>query len=121
MLQALRFGAVGLVNTLIGLSCIYGLMFFFHAGAGVANAAGYGLGFGVSFVLNRVWTFGSTRSVRQVLPRFLLAASGCYLLNFCLVMAGTGLGHFNPYLAQLIGVGAYTASLFLLCRWWVFR
>jgi len=118
--QALRFGSVGVVNTLIGLSCIYSLMFFVRAGAGPANAAGYVVGLGISFALNHVWTFSSTRPVRDVLPRYIAAAMGCYGFNLGMVLFGTHILRVNPYLAQLIGVCAYTGGMFLTCRWFVF-
>jgi putative flippase GtrA len=118
--QALRFGAVGLVNTAIGLSCIYGLMYFAHTGVGLANFVGYGLGLAVSFTLNRVWTFASTQKLGAVLPGYLAAAAGCYVLNLSLVLGcAHGLG-INKYLAQLMGVCAYTATMFVVCRWIVF-
>lgn len=120
ILQALRFGAVGVVNTLIGLSCIYTLMYFLHASAGAANAAGYVIGLGVSFALNRVWTFSSAQPVRDVLPKYVAVACCCYFLNLGLVLASTKGLSLNPYLAQLIGIGAYTSCMFIACRCFVF-
>ncbi len=120
ILQALRFGAVGVVNTLIGLSCIYALMYFLHASAGAANAAGYVLGLGVSFILNRIWTFSSGQAIQQVLPKYVAAAIGCYFINLGLLLASTKALALNPYLAQLFGIGAYTICMFIACRWFVF-
>jgi putative flippase GtrA len=118
--QSFRFGVVGMVNTAIGLSAIYALMFIFNAGAILANMLGYAVGLGVSFVLNRVWTFNSTQRLAHVLPKYILTAGGCYLLNLGVV--GLSTMHFsaNPYLAQLFGVGIYTVCMFSGCRWFVF-
>jgi putative flippase GtrA len=118
--QALRFGAVGVVNTAIGLAAIYGLMFFFGANAALANAVGYVIGLGVSFVLNRVWTFRSMQPVIHVLPKYLLMAVACYLLNLSIVVLSTRHFSINPYLAQLLGVGLYTVCMFTGCRRFVF-
>lgn len=118
--QSLRFGAVGLVNTTIGLTAIYALMFFFGAGPALANAIGYAIGLAVSFALNRVWTFNSTQSVGHVLPKYLMAAAACYLLNLGAVVTCTSYLSVNPYLAQLVGVGIYTVCMFFGCRWFVF-
>jgi putative flippase GtrA len=119
--QSLRFGAVGMVNTAIGLLAIYAVIFFFNTGPVVANAIGYAIGLAVSFVLNRIWTFGDGRSVGKVLPRYLLAAAISYLFNLSVVLLGTYYFGVGPYLIQLFGIGVYTVTLFLGCRWFVFK
>lgn len=119
--QLLRFGTVGLVNTAIGLMAIFAVIFFFNAGPAVANAIGYAIGLAVSFALNRVWTFGDSRSVAKVLPRYILVAVISYLLNLSIVLVGTYQFDLGPYLVQFFGIGAYTLVMFLGCRWFVFR
>lgn len=118
--QSLRFAAVGLVNTAIGLAAIYAVMFFFQTGPAIANAVGYVIGLAVSFILNRTWTFGSNRLVVQVLPKYLLVAAIAYLLNLGAVLAAISYFSVNPYLAQLLGIGIYTVCMFFGCRWFVF-
>ena len=119
--QSLRFGAVGVINTGIGLTAIYGLMYFFEVGPALANAVGYTIGLGVSFALNRVWTFNNNQPVAHVLPKYLLTAAICYLLNLGVVVASTSSYlSVNAYLAQLAGIAVYTACLFSGCRWYVF-
>ena len=119
--QSLRFGAVGVVNTAIGLLAIYGVIFFFNTGPVFANAVGYAIGLAVSFALNRIWTFGDGRSVGKVLPRYLLAAVISYLFNLSVVLIGTHYFGVGPYLVQLYGNGIYTVTFFLCCRWFVFK
>ena len=118
--QSLRFGAVGLVNTAIGLASIYAVMFFFQTGPAIANAVGYAIGLAISFSLNRVWTFDSKRPIAHVLPKYLLVATICYLLNLCAVLTAVSYSAVNPYIAQLLGVGTYTVCMFFGCRWFVF-
>lgn len=119
--QSLRFGTVGLVNTAIGLAAIYAVMFFFQTGPAIANAAGYAIGLAVSFALNRVWTFNSSRPVAHVLPQYLLVAAIAYLLNLSVVLLGTHHFGVGPYLVQFFGIGVYTVAMFLGCRWFVFQ
>lgn len=119
--QSLRFGAVGLVNTAIGLLAIYAVIFFFNTGPAVANAIGYAIGLAVSFALNRLWTFGDSRSIAKVLPRYLLVAAMSYLLNLSVVLLGTHHFGVGPYLVQFFGIGVYTVVMFLGCRWFVFQ
>lgn len=118
--QSMRFGMVGVVNTALGLSAIYALMFFLGTGPALANFVGYGLGLAVSFALNRVWTFRSALPMAHVLPKYLLVAASCYLLNLGAVLACTSYLSANPYLAQPVGMAVYTVSVFLSCRWFVF-
>jgi len=119
--QSLRFGVVGLVNTAIGLMAIYAVIFFSNTGPAVANAIGYAIGLAVSFALNRMWTFGDSRSYGTLLPRYLLAAVVSYLLNLSVVLLGTHHFGVGPYLVQFFGMGVYTVTMFLGCRWFVFQ
>jgi putative flippase GtrA len=118
--QSLRFGTVGLVNTAIGLTAIYAVLYFFEAGPVVANAIGYAIGLVVSFSFNRSWTFGDTTSATKALPRYLILAAISYLLNLFTVVIGTRVFSIGPYIVQLVGLGTYTAAMFLGCRWFVF-
>jgi putative flippase GtrA len=118
--QAIRFGLVGIVNTAIGLASIYGLMFFLRTDPATANALGYGVGLATSFLLNRIWTFKSSRPLGKALPRFLMVAAASYMLNLGVVMGGIALFDANPYIMQLVGVGIYTLVMFFACRWLVF-
>lgn len=119
--QSLRFGMVGVVNTIIGLLAIYGVIFFLNIGPVVANAIGYTIGLFVSFVLNRLWTFGDGRSIRAVLPRYLLVTVLSYVLNLAVVLLGTNHFSVGPYLVQFFGIGFYTVAMFIGCRRFVFR
>jgi putative flippase GtrA len=118
--QSLRFGAVGLVNTAIGLSAIYALMFLFDTAPALANAAGYAIGLAIGFALNRAWTFRSERPLGAVLPRYLLVVAISYLMNLGVVIVSTSHFSVNPYVAQLFGIVVYTVSTFFGCRSFVF-
>jgi putative flippase GtrA len=118
--QSIRFAVVGLVNTTIGLAAIYAVMFFFQSGPAIANAIGYAIGLAVSFALNRIWTFNSSRSISDVLPRYLTVAAISYFLNLGVVILATSIYSINPYLGQLFGVVIYTIFMFFGCRIFVF-
>lgn len=119
--QILRFGLVGILNTLIGLSCIYLVIYFFNADAGIANAVGYAIGLLVSFLLNRMWTFNDNKRIAAVLPKFLLVAVISYLLNLAAVVIGNRHFGINPYVVQLLGMMVYTPIMFAGCRIFVFN
>ena len=116
--QALRYGVVGLLNTVIGLSVIWGLM---RAGLAPvpANMLGYAAGLTISFFLNRTWTFRAPIAPGQI-GRYLVAFVLSYGLNLLILTCALYLWRGDGYLAQLVAVGAYTVAFFLLCRTFVF-
>ena len=116
--QFMRYNAVGVINTLIGFSIIFGLMFLGFDPI-LSNAVGYGVGSLVSFYLNKVYTFKATKhSWRQVLYFFMILGIS-YLINVLVLHAL--LPWVNPYLAQLMSAIVYTLSSFLLAKNIVFR
>lgn len=119
--QLLRFGAVGLLNTFVGLLCIWGAMYFLRLGAVAANLLGYAIGLGVSFALNRRWTFRHDGAVSTTLPRWIALAAVSYGANLAVVLAAHRGAGLDPYLAQPLGIAAYTGLMFLGSRYLVFR
>ena len=117
--QLIRYLSVGVINTLVGLSIIWGLMLL-GVDPVTANACGYAVGLVVAFILNRAWTFRVEAEFGQIV-RYLLAFMVAYginvvILNFCLQLFG-GQG----FLEQLPAMAAYTLSFYLLCKYYVFR
>jgi len=119
-----RFGLAGLINTGIGFAVIAGLDVGLHISPPLANAAGYLVGMGVGFVLNRRFVFKSQTNPRATAPRYIAVVLAAFALNqLILRVAGASLGQGAlPHLAaQLAGMGVYTVVVFLACRFWVFR
>jgi putative flippase GtrA len=115
-----RFLAVGVLNTLAGLAVIFAAKAFVGAGDVVANIAGYGVGLGISFFLNRMWTFGHRGNAWTALARFLLVFACAYLVNLSTVLLLIRGANVNGYLAQTIGIVPYTLFGFLANRYFVF-
>lgn len=120
MTQLLRFLLVGLANTGGGLLCIWGAMWLLGLNEAAANFLGYSLGLAFSYTANRAWTFGDNQAVSRSLPRWLAAAMVAYLVNLAVVVGATRLAGIDPYLAQLLGIAPYTATMFLAGRCYVF-
>lgn len=116
----MRFGLVGLVNTAVGLSAIYFLSWAVGLPPLAANAGGYIIGFTISFLLNRRWTFGD-RTSSGALPRYLLVFCVSYCLNAIVLLALIGPLGIHENLAQLAAVCAYSLCFFVLCRIYVFK
>lgn len=118
---AVRFLAVGCVNTVAGLSVIYAAKLFARADDVVANAAGYAVGLTVSFVLNKRWTFGFRGSTMAALPAFLAVFAVAYAANLATVLGLIEWAGVDAYWSQALGVAPYTAIFYLGSRRYVFN
>lgn len=112
-----RFGAVGVVNTLIGYSAILVAL-----AAGLtnlqANVLGFAVGLAVSFALNSRWTF-QARSNGETLARYLLVFACAYAINIGVLMLGIELGAPRA-LAHLAGIAVYTLCFYVGAREFAF-
>ena len=115
----LRFGVVGVVNTLAGLAVIYAASGWLGMGDVAANATGYGVGMLLGFLSHKLWTFSHTGSAMPALLRFVATLSLAYVLNLATVLGLLQVG-VDPYLAQALGVGPYAICCYLGSRHFVF-
>lgn len=115
-----RFLTVGVVNTLVGLTCIYAAMALLGLGLVASNAIGYAVGVAISFMLNRSWTFGQSGAWGGPLARWLGVVAVSYACNIAAAsFAHRSLG-VDAYVAQLVGVVVYTAVSFLGAKLFAF-
>ncbi|MGC1305378.1 MAG: GtrA family protein [Caulobacteraceae bacterium] len=124
LLQLSRFGLAGAFNTLVSLSIITALDLGLHAPPSLANAAGYAVGMLCGFVLNRRFVFRSQARARSSGPKYALTAISGFVLNQLVLLGALhllGAGALQHLTAQVAGMGVYTVSVFLICRFWVFR
>lgn len=130
-----RFIVVGVINTLVG----YGVMFGLYNLAGLhtwgdvgywlSSAANYIVGSVVSFFLNKHFTFRNREKGKQVVIRFIVNISVCYLLAYGLAkpavsgaLAGFGLsGQLLGNLTMLVGSGLFVILNYLGQRFFAFR
>jgi putative flippase GtrA len=121
MAQFIRFLFVGVANTSVSIACIFIAMSLFKIDYRIANAIGYLIGFGLSFVLNRTWTF---RHHGRWLPSFaswLIVSGIAYMCNFLVIITLHANFGFGDYLAQVGGIIAYTPVSFFGARLIAFR
>lgn len=121
VVEAMKYGMIGVANTLLTLSVIFALIYWLGAQALVANAMGYALGFCCSYLLNHVWTFRSQAPMGRSAGRYLVAALVAYGLNAAVIHGGIAWFGASEYWIQPVGALVYTGCLFLLSRMWVFR
>ena len=117
--QVGRYGAAGIVNTVLG----YGLIFALQAlgtSPYIANAAGYSVGFVISFFLQKRFVFGSSGQTSKEAIKFVAAFLAAYSANFLMLHVLLTVGC-NPYLAQIGGFATYFVAMFFISKIWVFR
>lgn len=121
VLQLLKFGTVGVSNTLISFAVYTALL----KGAGLWYVAASGIGFAVGavngFLWNRAWTFRGHVGDALTPVRWFVVQTGGLALNLGLVylfVDGAGL---DKLLAQAVTIGIVTLSTFFANRAWTFR
>lgn len=131
--QLVKYGLVGVLNTLVTLGTILVCKSFLGVNEYVSNALGYVLGVLNSFVWNKRWVFGAKGDVRRQMLLFFIGFGICYCVNFAIVWALTqssfgdfeyDLGFFviSGYgIATLIGNVAYTLCNFIYNKTIAFR
>ena len=122
--QAVKFGAVGLLNTALDL----GIYFLLTRSLGVfaalpvaAKAFAYLASVLNSFVLNRSWTFNSSAQVGRALPVFTAASLIGLLVNAGVLNLAFNLLQAPEIFALGLATAASLAWNFCASRWLVFR
>jgi putative flippase GtrA len=119
--SALRYLAVGIVNTIFGLGLIYTTMYLFGLGNAQANMLGYFAGILLSFVLNRRWTFQHKGPTAPAFAKFIVVTVVAYLVNLATVLFLADALGINRYLAQAAGIPPYTLVGYLGARLFAFK
>jgi len=121
LIQFLKFGIVGISNTLITALTIWLLLKVLHCSDYFANFTGYILGLINSFIWNRKWTFESKTKVSATLFKFIVTFAISYLFqlgNLYLLLHYT---HIDPYFCQLLSIVVYTILNFALNKTYTFK
>lgn len=120
--QAIKYGIVGVSNTLITMAVIWIMMKLFGCREGLSNLTGYVAGLLNSFVWNKQWTFKASSSgwTRSAI-RFGVAFVVCYLLQYALVVFLNARLSIDHYYNHLIGMVFYTVLNFVMNKFYTFR
>ncbi|CEA08041.1 GtrA-like protein [Arthrobacter saudimassiliensis] len=118
--SAFVFLAAGIGNNVVTFA-EYTVLTVWGVEPSLAVTAAYLTGLGITFSVNRRWTFRHRQGRGPALLRFLAVSLTGYLLNLAILqalLAGTGLG---PIPAQLAAVTLVAFFTFTALRTWVFR
>lgn len=119
--QAIKYGIVGVSNTLITALVIWVMMKGLHCSDVLSNVVGYIAGVVNSFIWNKQWTFQSQAGWVKSAVRFGLVFGICYFLQLgCLFLLNAWLP-IDPYYNQLIAMAFYTVINFIFNKVYTFK
>lgn len=119
--QAIKYGIVGLGNTLITAGVIWVMMKLLGCSDITSNVTGYVAGVLNSFVWNKQWTFQSSAGWTSSAIRFGVVFGICYLLQLGVLMVLNKHLPIDPYYNQLIAMAFYTAINFIMNKLYTFK
>ena len=121
LLQFLKFGIVGISNTLLTFVIYTLLLKVFGVWYLAANAIGFAAGAVNGFLLNRRWTFrGHVGDARTPLRWMVVQTCGLALSEALLFFWVDTVG-LDKILAQVFAIAVVTVVTFLANRAWTFR
>ena len=121
MVIAARFGLVGMVSTTIHILVVWLLLVSTVFSPIVANTFAFLTAFGVSFVGNYRWTFGSPGNVGRAIKRFLLISVSAFLMNTLLLAILLRGEWFSPIVAAIFSAAVVPFMTFVTSRFWGFQ
>jgi putative flippase GtrA len=120
-MRVLRFGAVGVANTALDVAIFGGLTMFAGTPPVAANLVSYSSGIGLSFVLNRAWTFRDRRHTHPWRQLALFVAGSLTGLALSTLVVGLLAGALGPLPAKAVSIGASFAWNYVFSSLVVFR
>lgn len=120
MLRFLSFLGVGVIATsvqyLVLIASVQGL----HADPVVASTVGFVIAATVNYILNRRYTFGSSKPHLEAAPKFFIVAAVGLWLNGALLAAGMAIVGLHYIAAQVIATGCVLLWNYSINAVWTF-
>jgi putative flippase GtrA len=121
LVQFVKFGIVGVSNTLLAFAIYTLLLKVFGVWYLAASAIGFIAGAVNGFLLNRRWTFSGHVGDALTPVRWAIVQSCGLGLNLALLYVFVHDAHLDELLAQACATGVVTVLTFLVNRAWTFR
>lgn len=126
-LQFVKFGLVGVINTLVGTLIMFGLYNIFHVSYFWSSFANYFLGSILSYVLNKNYTFAYKGNDKLMIVRFAINIAVCYGLAYGFakpvigyIMSGASVT-IQENVAMLLGMCAFVVLNYFGQKMFVFK
>ncbi len=121
VVQFVKFGIVGVSNTLLTLVVYTVLLKVFGVWYLAASAIGFAVGATNGFLLNRRWTFREHVGDALTPVRWGIVQSAGLGINEALLYLLVHDGHLDKLLAQVCATAVVTVTTFFVNRAWTFR
>jgi putative flippase GtrA len=121
LVQFIKFGIVGISNTLLTFAVYTLLLKVFGVWYLAASAIGFGVGTINSFLLNRRWTFRGHVGDALTPVRWTVVQCSGLVLNLGLLYLFVHDARLDKLLAQAFATAVVTISTFFANRAWTFR
>lgn len=134
LLQIVRYGMVGAMNTLLTLAIIFLMKGLLDCNEWLSNAVGYTAGFINSFIWNKLWVFRSSKNFFRESLMFGIGFLVCYSIQALVTMGLYQYTFLNTFtfsipaftfsgysIATIIGMVVYTIANFIYNRCITFR
>lgn len=120
MHEIIKYGLVGVINTIIG----YGVFLIAYEWAKfspeMANAIGYLFGLCAAFILNKIFVFNQREISFVESVRFLIAFMLAFGLNQAMLIFLINYSPVPVEVAQIFAMAIYTVLFYLLSKYFVF-
>ena len=114
-----RYAGSGLVNSLVGLTCIFSAMAIGFSPTS-SNFIGYGVGFLLGFIFSKKFVFRSNGDSVGEGVRYLLYFVSCFFCNLLMLQLALYFD-VNVVVSQLIAAVTYTSLMYLSSRLFIFN
>ncbi len=121
LVQFVKFGIVGVSNTLLTLAVYTVLLKVFGVWYLAASAIGFAVGATNGFLLNRRWTFREHVGDALTPVRWGVVQTGGLGINEALLYLLVHDGHLDKLVAQVCATAVVTVTTFIVNRAWTFR
>ncbi|MDO9152978.1 MAG: GtrA family protein [Paludibacter sp.] len=121
ILQLIKFGIVGVSNTLLTAVVIWLMLRKLNSSDYFANITGYVVGLMNSFIWNRKWTFESKAEISSTIIKFIVIFAVSYLLQLGALYLLLNFTEIDSYICQLMSMVVYTGTNFLLNKYYTFK
>ena len=121
--QFVKFGIIGIVNTLINLGCLYIFTEFFKIYYILSAVLAFLVAVTNSFVLNKIWTFKEKiyEDTSKKYVKFMIISVTALLVNLAILYFFTEFLHLHYLISQIIATGTNLIINFLGSKLWTFK
>ncbi|WP_367115071.1 GtrA family protein [Thiocapsa sp.] len=119
VVQALRFGIVGLASNVL-LYMLYLMLVNLGVDSKIVVTVLYVIGLSITFFFNKRWSFSHQGEWDISIKRYLLLYGCLYLTNIAVLWLFVDLLALSPAIIQAFVVLSFIPVVFLVQRYWVF-